>query len=94
MKLPKLGLQFSKKSLKTNPGFILLVIFVVILGYEVYLLYYNVYINLTTEVKDITVDTNIVHLDLTNYQKMLILLDSVKTYESPPLTIDNPFTSQ
>jgi len=90
MKLPKL--QLSSKSLKTKPGFVLVAIFALLLGYEIYLLYYDVYTNLTTEVQDISVNTNIVHLDLANYQKMLDLLDSVKVYTPPPITVDNPFS--
>lgn len=88
----RFSISISMKIIKAiRPKLVLTILFLILLGFEVYVLYFNVYGNLSTGVEDISVDTNIVRLDLKNYEKMLQLLDNAKAYGAPAVTVDNPF---
>ncbi|OGE74327.1 MAG: hypothetical protein A3I07_02655 [Candidatus Doudnabacteria bacterium RIFCSPLOWO2_02_FULL_42_9] len=74
-----------------HPTLLLTTIFVVLLLLEVYLLYSKVYTNLYVSITGAPIEQNIVRLDVTNYNKMLDLLDSLKTYQGRPIDIESPF---
>lgn len=79
--------MITKKFIR--PDLILILIFLLIFGLEIYLLYSRVYVNLSTEVNEAPTD-NIVRLDLASYSKTLILLDASKTFAPQPLNLANP----
>jgi hypothetical protein len=73
-----------------RPKLLLILLFLALLGVEAYLLYYQVYGNLSTGIENVSVD-NSVRLDLSNYKTTLDLLDSNSTYLPPGLVTNNPF---
>lgn len=88
--MKKIGLpKFTKKLF--NPGLILVLLFLLLIGVEAYVLYYKVYGNLSTGIEDVAVDVNIVRLDLNNYNKMVELLDSLNSYQPANTPYENPF---
>jgi hypothetical protein len=75
-----------------RPKLVLITLFVIFLGFEMYILYYKVYTNLSVSIEEApTNSNNIVRLDLTNYKKTLDLLDSLKAYVGVEVSEHNPF---
>ena len=90
MKSP-ITVDSSKIKKILRPALILALLFLALLALEAYVLYYNVYGNLFTEIEDSSMDVNIVRLDVTNYNKMIELLDSLKDYTPANPAVENPF---
>jgi hypothetical protein len=75
-----------------RPSWVLILLFLLLLGVEAYILYSKVYGNLFTGInEEIVVENKIVRLDLNNYNKTLELLDGLQAYSAPELNINNPF---
>ena len=82
-------IPIAKKFIR--PAVILTLLFLLLIGIEAYLLYYKVYGNLSTDINDISVDVNIVRLDVSNYNKIIELLDSLNAYQPANPVVENPF---
>lgn len=84
-------MKINKKNIR--PNLLLVLAFVLIMGFEAYLLYWKVYSNLTTEEATEIQTGNIVRLDLTSYNKALGILDSAKSFtiKTENLSNTNPF---
>lgn len=65
-----------------RPNLLLSIIFIIIIAYEIFVLYYHVYPSLSTEYTEIP-NQNIVRLDLDAYSKTLQLLDSSVNFAPP-----------
>ncbi len=87
------GLDPIVKVLKKvfSPGLILSLVFLALVAFEVYLLYYKVYGNLSTTVEEAFVENKIVRLNVNNYNKLVELMDEVKTFAPTNVISHNPF---
>jgi hypothetical protein len=85
----KLKLKLNKGGY--NPGFILTAIFLTLLLIEVYFAYSSIYKNINVA-DPIVSDSNIVRVNLEQYNDTIRLLDQYETYDpGPPLITRNPF---
>lgn len=77
---------------RLNFNLVLSLLLLLVLAVEVYLLYSQVYLNLSTE-SEVIEPQNVVRIDLSAYQKTIKLLDDLKSFQPKAvrLTDDNPF---
>ena len=73
-----------------TPKLLLITIFILILAFEIYILYVGVYNNLSNDVIQPPTANNIVRLDLATYAKTLNLLDESKNFSPPIWNLSNP----
>ena len=83
--------------LKVNPifkniGFVLTLIFILVILAELYFIYFNLFTKLTVT-DDAIIPTNIVRVDLKTYQDTIDDLDEAETFEAHPVypLRGNPF---
>lgn len=77
---------------RLNFNLVLSLVLLLVLAVEVYLLYSQVYLNLSTDTEVIE-PQNVVRVDIGAYEKTIKLLDDLKSFQPKAvrLTDDNPF---
>ncbi len=78
----------SIKIRKIRPQLVITLIFIIVILFEVFLLYTQVYRKLTPEA-DAVPNENIVRLDITAYNNTIEFLDKLKTFIVEPWDITN-----
>ena len=78
----------KSKANSFNPGFLLIAAVLLIVAWELYLLYSLLYQNLSSQVSD-TIGS-VVRLDLNSYNHTLQLIDSEKNFAPQPANLRNP----
>lgn len=87
----KLNIKVPKFNL-LNTGLILTLILIFLIVFEVYLVYGEVYQKLVAN-PEIIQETNIVRVNLEDYNNSISLIKKLETYSPPPLFLNrfNPF---
>lgn len=91
----KLNLNFKTNKVSTKkflrPKLLLVALFVVAVLIEAYILYTKVFPNLSISQEVEQNNQQVVHLNLVDYQKMLITLDQLETFKPDFPILHNPF---